>query len=154
MKLISWNVRGINSPSKHRMIKNPIQQEKPSLVFLQETKSNSTAIEKISNKIWAGSRSVSVDTSGASGGLTILWNPQVLTLYDFHASHHFIQETFHLIGTNIHGHLSNVYFPQTLLDKIEILDALSLLNATIQYPLWISGGYFNIIKTLEEEKGG
>ena len=29
MKLISWNVRGLNSPSKHIMIKNMIQKYKP-----------------------------------------------------------------------------------------------------------------------------
>jgi len=72
------------------MIKNLIQQEKPSLVFLQETKSNNTAIERILNKVWSGSCSVSVDASGASGGLAILWDPQVLTLQDFHATHSLI----------------------------------------------------------------
>jgi len=94
------------------MLKNLIQQEKSSLVFLQEMKSNKTAIERILNKVWSGSCSVSVDASGDSGGLVIFWNPQVLTLQDFHATHFLIQASFHLIGTNIHGHLSNVYFPQ------------------------------------------
>jgi len=75
MKLISWNVRGLNSPSKHRMLKNLIQQEKPTLVFLQETKSNNTVIERILNKVWSGCRSVSVDALGASRGLAITWNP-------------------------------------------------------------------------------
>src|SRR5699024_5496043 len=97
MKLISWNVRGLNSPTKHRMLKNMIQQERPTLFFLQETKSNSNVLEKILNKVWTGCRSDSVDASGASGGLAILWNPQILSLQDFHASHFFIQTTFHLV---------------------------------------------------------
>lgn len=46
----SWNVRGLNSPAKHRMLKNMIQQDKPSLVYLQETKCNSIVLEKILNK--------------------------------------------------------------------------------------------------------
>jgi len=154
MKLISWNVRGLNSPSKHRMIKNLIQQEKPSLVFLQETKSNNTAIERILNKVWSGNCSVSVDASGASGGLAILWDPQVLTLQDFHATHFLIQASFHLIGTNIHGHLSNLYFPQNLQQKLELLDTLTILNSNRQFPLWIGGGDFNIIMLLEEKNGG
>jgi len=57
------------------MIKNLIQQENPPIFFLQETKSTSTALEKIGNKLWSGSCSVSVDASGDLGGLTILWNP-------------------------------------------------------------------------------
>jgi len=154
MKLISWNVRGLNSPAKHRMLKNMIQQDNPSLVYLQETKCNSTTLEKILNKASSRCHSVSMDASGASGGLAILWNPQVLSLHDFHASHYFIQTTFHLIGTNIHGHLSNVYFPQDLQKKLDLLDTLTDLNSIRSFPLWICGGDFNIIIALEEKSGG
>eukprot|EP00253_Pinus_taeda_P011971 PITA_11971 len=154
MKLISWNVRGLNSPAKHRMLKNMIQQEKPSLVFVQETKGNNVVLEKILKKVWTGCRLVSVDASGTSGGLAILWNPQILSLQDFHASHFFIQTTFHLIGTNIHGLLTNVYFPQDLQKKLDLLNTLTTLNAGRSHPLWISGGDFNIIIALEEKSGG
>lgn len=75
MKFISWNVRGLNSPSKHRMLKNLIQQEKPSLVFLQETKITNNATERILKNVWSGSSSISVDAFVASRGLAILWNP-------------------------------------------------------------------------------
>ena len=77
------------------------------MVFLQETKCSSKTFELILAKARANCHSVSVD---ASGGLAILWDPQILSLYDFHASHFCIKTTFHLLGTNIHGHLTNVYF--------------------------------------------
>lgn len=83
-----------------------------------------------------------------------MWNPQVLTLQDFHATHFLIQATFHLIGTNIHGHLSNVYFPKNPHKKLELLHTLTVLNSNRQFPLWIGGGDFNIITTLEEKQGG
>ncbi|WP_208081155.1 hypothetical protein, partial [Bacteroides uniformis] len=76
--------------------------------------------------------------------------PQVFNLEDFHASHFVIQATFHLIGTNIHGHLSNVYFPQELQNKMDLLDTLSVLNSARRFPLWICGGDFNMISALEE----
>jgi len=107
----------------------------PSLVFLQETKGNSIVLEKILNKASTGCCSVSVDASGALGGLAIMWNTQVLSLQDFHASHFFIQTTFHLIGTNIHGHLSNVYFPQDLQKKLDLLDTLTALSSGRRFPL-------------------
>lgn len=131
-----------------------IQQEKPAMVFLQETKCNSTVLEAILIIIWPGCRSVSVDASRASGGLSILWNPQVYYLEDFNASHYVIQATFHLIGTNIHGHLSNVYFPQELQNKMDLLETLSVLNSVRRYPLWLCGGDFNMISSLEERSGG
>jgi len=129
-------------------------QEKPAIVFLQETKSSSAVIDSISNKIWARCNSTSVDASGASGGLAILWNPQIVSLDNFHATHHIIQATFHLIGTNIHGHITNVYFPQSIQQKLELLDTISSLNEGRHYPLWIGEGDFNIIKTMEEKQGG
>lgn len=154
MKLISWNMRGLNSPSKHRMLKTMIKLEKPAIVFLQETKSTNVLLEKILRKAWPGSRSVSVDAIGASGGLAIVWNLQTLTLQDFHASRNFIQATFHILGMELHGLLTNTYFPQDLHKKLEVLEALTALNATRQHPLWISGGDYNIITNLKEKKGG
>jgi len=131
-----------------------IQSEKPAVVFLQETKSTNTAIERLFNKAWSGSQSVSTDAMGASGGLSMAWNPQILQLQDFHATRHFIQATFHLIGTDIHGHLTNTYFPQDQQLKLKALETLTSLNSSRRYPLWISGGDFNIITHLEEKKGG
>eukprot|EP00253_Pinus_taeda_P035742 PITA_35742 len=154
MKLISWNVRGLNSPSKHRMIKNLIQQEKPTIVFLQETKSSTEAIERIRGKVWAGSSAISVDAFGASVGLAILWNPQIITLYDFHATLHLIQASFHLIGTEIHGHLTNVYFPHTIQQKLELLEMISILNENRKFSLSIGGGDFNIITSMAKKQGG
>jgi len=50
MKLISWNIRGLNNPRKDRLLKNMLMQEKPNILFLQETKCNSTVLEKIAAK--------------------------------------------------------------------------------------------------------
>ena len=154
MKLTSWNLRGLNGPSKVRMIRNMIKQENPQIFFLQETKCNSSTLGQILSKAWPGCRSVAVDASGASGGLAIAWNEQTINLSDFHASHHIIQATFHIIGTNIHGHLTNVYFPQDAGNKIALLDTIAQLNLNRVHPLWIAGGDFNLITKLEEKVGG
>jgi len=94
------------------MLKNMIQQEQPHIVFMQETKCSTSTLASILSKAWAGCQTVTVDATSALGGLAIAWNTQHVSLSDFYASHHFIQATFHLIGTNIHSHLTNVYFPQ------------------------------------------
>jgi len=49
-----------------------LQQEKPQILFLQETKCNSTTLDRILAKAWPGSKEVVVDTIGASGGLAIV----------------------------------------------------------------------------------
>jgi len=131
-----------------------IQQEKPQFFFMQETKCNSITLGTIVSKAWPGSQTVAVDASRVSRGLAIAWHAQVIMLTDIHASHHFIQATYHIIGTNVHGHLTNVYFPQEATNKLEILNTLTFLNSTKIHPLWIIGGDFNMITKLEEISGG
>ena len=71
MKLISWNVQGLNSPEKLRMIENMVKQEQPQIFFMKETKCNSSMLGNILSKAWLGCQSVAMDASGASGGLAI-----------------------------------------------------------------------------------
>ena len=129
MKLISWNMRGLNSPAKHRMLKNMIKMEKSQLCFLQKTKCNGSTLGSILSKAWP-----------ASGGLPIAWNTQAVTLSDFHASHHLIQAAFHILGTNIHGNLSNVYFTHDTGSKIALLDTIEALNNNRRHPLGLLEG--------------
>eukprot|EP00253_Pinus_taeda_P028234 PITA_28234 len=154
MKLVSWNIRGLNSPRKLRMLKHMIKKEKPHMCFLQETKCNNTTLGSILAKAWPGCNSVAVDASRASGGLAIAWNLQVITLSDLHAAHHLIHATFHILGSNIHGNVSNVYFPQDAGSKIGLLDTIAALNNSRRYPLWIVAGDFNMITKTEEKLGG
>lgn len=72
MKLISWNIMGLNSLRKGKLLKNMIMQEKPSILFLQETKCNTTILEKIAAKAWPGGLVTAIDAQGAPGGLAIL----------------------------------------------------------------------------------
>ena len=136
------------------MIKNMIQKERPQVFFIQETKCNSNTLGSILSKSWPGSHSIAVDASGASGGLAIAWDPQAISITDAHAAHNLIQATFHIIGTNIRGHLTNVYFPQDSMQKIVLLNTMEMLNSNRTHPLWITGGDFNMITKSEERRGG
>jgi len=74
-------------------------------------------------------------------------------LNNIHANNNFIIATFHITGTNVHGHLTNVYFPREETNMIDILNTLSLINSHRTHPLWITGGDFNMITKLEEKRG-
>jgi len=62
-------------------------------------------------KAWPGNKATTLDDFGASGGVAIIWDEGAITLDDIQVCNHFIQATFHITGTNVHGHLTNVYFP-------------------------------------------
>ncbi len=88
-----------------------LKQEKPSILFLQETKCCSALLDKIAATAWPGGLVAAVDAQGASGGLAILWDARIINLNNIQANKNFIQATFHLSGTNGRGLLTNVYFP-------------------------------------------
>ncbi|XP_059066322.1 uncharacterized protein LOC131857643 [Cryptomeria japonica] len=68
--------RGYNALDKRRLIKQGLDQLRPDVVFLQETKMDNGEEKSLlgSWKQWSG---VFVDSEGASGGLGILWNANI-----------------------------------------------------------------------------
>lgn len=112
MKLISWSIRGLMSPRKGKLLKNMIMQEKSQIIFLQETKCSSTALAKITAKAWTGGLATTVDANGVSRGIAILWDACTIFLNNINANKNFVQAIIHINGTNIYGHITNVYFPQ------------------------------------------
>jgi exonuclease III len=75
MRIFSWNMRGLNALSKHRILKKKIDQEKEDIVMLQETKCDNNNMKKIAKKTWKQCEVVCIEAKGPSGGLALLWNP-------------------------------------------------------------------------------
>jgi hypothetical protein len=80
MKIITWNIRGLNGRSKQRILRDCISVENPDILLLQETKCVRAEAETIFHRSWRGCDFIHTDSAGASGGLAILWNPNIVTL--------------------------------------------------------------------------
>jgi exonuclease III len=61
---------------------------------------------------------------------------------------------YRLIGSNKPGHLTNVYSPANPRDKKAFLRNLEYLSNLTRHNIWIFGGDYNLIRSLEEKKGG
>ena len=71
MKIISWNIRGLNNPHKHDILKNMIRDNRPDIFVIQETKMLKDKVECL--PIFKGGRIIGNDSEGASGGMAIFW---------------------------------------------------------------------------------
>lgn len=91
IKLLSWNVRGLGRPKKRRKIKQVFCARRVDMVLLQETK-RSTIDEKFVRSIWGREQMdfMTVDSTGAAGGLLCIWNPEVFQLVDCCSNRNFI----------------------------------------------------------------
>ena len=79
VKIISWNVKGLNEQDKRLRVRNLIRKWGPDVVCLQETKMELINRVVISS-LWGGQH---VDWSylgscGASGGVLVMWDTRVV----------------------------------------------------------------------------
>ena len=86
MKIISWNIRGCNHPIKWKTLARNTKQERPDIVFVQETKCSTEGMEKVREKIWKGSRMIALDALGMVGEIVVLWQPNVVDLKKWRAN--------------------------------------------------------------------
>ena len=90
MKVLSWNARGLGSLRKQRLLKKKITQEKPDMVFLQETKCTIQKQNELTKRLSRHLEHLAVEGTGMSGGLAILWNPNIYHLINAEAAKHFL----------------------------------------------------------------
>ncbi|RVX04307.1 Beta-arabinofuranosyltransferase RAY1 [Vitis vinifera] len=153
MKIISWNVRGLGSRNKRRMVKDFLRSENPDVVMIQETKKE-ICDRRFVGSVWTARNKdwVALPASGASGGILIIWDSKNLRREEVVLGSFSISVKFSLDGCGPLW-ISAVYGPNSpSLRKdfwVEIFDIYGLT-----YPLWCVGGDFNVIRRSSEKMGG
>jgi exonuclease III len=154
MKILSWNIRGLNAKRKQVFLKERIKKEQPDILLLQEMKCAGVEAHTTLQRCWTQAQHVEVDARGAAGGLAMLWNPTTVLLDNFFTSKWTITTSFRLIGSNKQGYITNVYGPPRPGDKEAFLQHLEWVAEHLGPQRWILGGDFNMITGLEEKNGG
>jgi exonuclease III len=129
MKIITWNIRGLNGRSKQKLLRDLILAEKPDILLLQETKCTSEDMDKLLPYCWKQGKAVSIDATGTAGGLAILWNTNAIIMDNFITTKWSITVDYRLIGSNRPGHLTNVYGPASPRDKQAFLRSLRYVDS-------------------------
>ena len=83
IKILSWNVRGVNNPEKRKVIKRFIRDQQVDLIFLQETKVQTMTL-KMARSLGA-KRFLdwgTVDPSRSSGGILFFWDKRNLEVIE------------------------------------------------------------------------
>ena len=83
IRLLSWNVHGVNDSSKRKVIKALIRKQKVDLFCIQETKIQSMN-EGMVRSLGSG-RFLdwgALDAQGAAGGILICWDKRTLEILE------------------------------------------------------------------------
>ncbi|XP_057432608.1 uncharacterized protein LOC130725388 [Lotus japonicus] len=91
MKILSWNCRGVAATPTARELRNICSNNKPSIVFLMETRARREKIEELRRRL-GFDYYFTVDPRGISGGLALLWKKEV-HIHIFQSSAYFIHSS-------------------------------------------------------------
>ena len=109
MKLISWNIRGLNGSHKQEIIRNLIRDQRPNILLIQETKMKKEILGKI--KFSNTMSEEALDSEGASGGLLTLYNTKKFKIHTMHNDDNiFFRKVIHIFS-NESWFLLNIYAP-------------------------------------------
>jgi exonuclease III len=145
MKIITWNIRGLNGRSKQRILTDCIKEEILDIIMLQETKCAGMEAEHIFQRIWKDCSYFYMDAVGASGGLAIIWNPSHIVLGGPFSTAGTLTAHYEVIGSNQEGTITNVYGPQSQQEKKKFMGKLAYIKSLVTTPNWILKGDFNMI---------
>lgn len=152
MKIISWNIRGLNSPHKHNLVKNMIRDKNPDIFLIQETKMAKDKVESL-NMFKNGGVSGG-SSEGASGGIVTFWNKNNVEGEVLIQENNLVCIRFKHINNCTTWVLTNVYAPNTKTGRSEMWRYLTRLRSRFAEDSWIIMGDFNTPLKKNEKKGG
>ncbi|XP_059067365.1 uncharacterized protein LOC131858218 [Cryptomeria japonica] len=152
MKIISWNIRGLNSPHKQDVLRNLVREHKPDIVIIQETKMNKEKVEKI--KLFKDGEVFSGISDGASGGIAIFWNLRRVSGEPVKQDINLDFIRFHHIGDGTSLLLTNIYAPNNRFGRRKFWKKLEAIRVLYKEDMWIVMGDFNTPLQDNEKFGG
>lgn len=152
MKILSWNIRGLNSSHKQEIVCNIVRDHRLNILLIQETKMSKDKVEK--NKFSKFCESQGSISNGASGGVDTLWNTKFIHgIPIYHDSNH-VATLFKHSRDGISWILSNVYAPNNKVCRRKFWINLSSFCSHYPNTPWLIMGDFNTPFTEAEKFGG
>lgn len=144
--LLSWNVRGLNNPARQHEVKQIIQQHKPQIICLQETKLYLITNAEIRNILGLQYENnfAYLPADNTRGGILLAYCHDHINMQNIHLTTNTISA---LVTDNRHNTqwtLTGVYGPQKDLDKKMFIRELKNLKSIAQ-DAWLVAGDFNLI---------
>ena len=153
LKIISWNVRGLNNPQKRESVKYWLRNWKCDAVCLQETKLAEVDLQVV-RSLWGNSFVgwECLPAVGSAGGVLMLWDNRVVEKLDsvvknFSVSRLWkgISDSFVWVGTGLYGPTNDVLRSELW---EELNDVQQMWNSS-----WCVFGDFNVVCYPSERLG-
>jgi hypothetical protein len=154
VKIITWNVRGLNDLNKRLLVRHLLRSWKADIICLQETKPDLITKGLVRN-IW-GIHHVDwlyLSSMGASGGILLMWDTRVVEKIEDAVGVYFVSCKFRPVINHQEWAFSGVYGPQTDRERLIMWDELAGISSWWEVP-WCIGGDLNVVRFPSEKARG
>ena len=153
LKIVSWNVRGLNDSDKRLRVRNLIRLWKADLICLQETKMGYFD-RKLIRSLWGSPHVdwISLGSNGASGGILLMWDKRVLEKINEVHGYFSLSCKFRTVAIQFEWVYTGVYGPNIDRERGFFWDELSGIISWWEAP-WCIGGDFNVVRFPSEKSG-
>ena len=118
VKILSWNVRGVNDLEKRKVIKNFIKSQRVNLVCLQETKiqgMNKALVHSIGMGRFLDWKAL--DAVGSARGILLFWDKRRLSLVESEFGSYSFSCVFSMVEDDFLWMFTGMYDPVERRDK-------------------------------------
>ena len=141
VKIMSWNVRGVNDPDRRKIIRNVIRHHRANLVCLQETKvQKMTTVVARSLGVGRNCDWRALEAEGTAGGILLFWDKKIMELVDSETGLFSISCLFKMVEGGVLWMFSGVYGPVERNLKEIFWEELGSIRGWWEGPWCLGGG--------------
>ena len=154
LKIMSWNVRGVNNQDKRKVLKAFIRSKKVDIVCLQEIKVQNMCVGLV-HSLGVGRflDRGSVDAEGSAGGILVFWDKRVVELVEMEIGIFSVSCCFKNCIDGFQWMFSGVYGPIVDSKREFFWEELGAVRGLWNGPSCV-GGDFNAVRFPGERRGG
>ena len=154
IKLVAWNIRGLNDPLKQKELRSVVRVHSLSIVCILETRVKASNMDRICTSILHGWGFLHNYDHALLGRIWVCWNTSVVSIDAIHCIDQAILCYITVLKDNNSFLCSAIYASNNQIDRRVLWSHLHWCASTVGSNPWFLVGDFNTTRFASEKNGG
>lgn len=150
MRVLSWNVRGLNSPQRQRCLRDVIAKSKPLFIMLQEVKIKCVDYDILRAIGLHGGWSYHlIPAVGKAGGVLSIWQDTSFSVSEIEIYNNSLCWSGTFLPRNLYVAFCNIYAPGTSAERRSLWEALACIAPRLPDAVLWAGDFSTVLSASE-----